>query len=188
MGAKLGTNFRCRYVLVRIGPCHWTSHRRVEAFDGFTLYPRRRLGVRRLVGQRGRLRKPGRLGGAGRGVQALCRAGGEEIDFTRRHEGGKKARRDCDRQFESSKLTRSDCLAAQRPKNLLRALSSSSCLRVKQIFFLDCFVAALHAMTKHHAQTSPRPPNPQTDSRVHRTLRLARRQARDRAGVQLVGA
>ena len=39
-------------------------------------HPRRRLGVRRLVGQQGRLRKPGRLGGPGRRVQALCGAGG----------------------------------------------------------------------------------------------------------------
>ena len=33
---------------------------------------RRRLGVRRLVGEQGWLRKPGCLGGAGRRVQALC--------------------------------------------------------------------------------------------------------------------
>ena len=34
-------------------------------------HPRRRLGVRRLVGEQGRVRKPGRLGGAGRRVPSL---------------------------------------------------------------------------------------------------------------------
>ena len=41
-------------------------------------HPRRRLGVRRLVGQQGRLRKPGRLGRPRRRVQAVGEAGGRE--------------------------------------------------------------------------------------------------------------
>jgi hypothetical protein len=37
------------------------------------------LGIRRRFGEQGRVRKPGRVGGARRRVQALCRAGEEAL-------------------------------------------------------------------------------------------------------------
>ena len=42
-------------------------------------HPRRRLGVQRFLGEQGRVREPGRLGGSGRCVQALCGAPREEV-------------------------------------------------------------------------------------------------------------
>ena len=85
-GARTRINGKSRSAADECGASHPndTDHGRLNAsVQGCSAaYPRRRLGVRRLLGEQGRLREPGRVGGARRRVQTVYGAGEEALTVT----------------------------------------------------------------------------------------------------------
>ena len=69
---RLVATHRCEQLADRARSSRSRTSARANARSSFLPHPRRRLGVRRLVGEQGRVRKPGRLRGTGWRVQALC--------------------------------------------------------------------------------------------------------------------